>query len=295
MPILTGSPLEEAIAQINADNPTLPWPINSTDFIFGKPVVVAADSFGRNTKLKITAKSSSKYRGVLEVLYRRRDLTSLFRGNNIAFTRWLNDGATMTMAQAIGYVNQLYGVNLTVSGISGAAWSYSQNATPRVWSAVADNLAYVGSFTVTWNRGLQQIGIDILTVTELDGGQWPGGNDFVAKPDRSLRPEFVFAGLDFTEYALAQGWTAGGSVNLSGAGGVIAEIQRQTSWPIAIGTYNADTAPWNMSNGTFAGVALPSAAHPEANKPGFAYAKILTVSDASNPRLAGKWILYFNL
>lgn len=292
MPIFTGTDLAEVVAQINKDNPALPWPINETDFIFGKPEVIANPTDGRNTKIKITPKGISKYRGVLTLSYTRRDLTNLFRGQTVRFTRWLNDNASMTFAQAIGYVNQLYGINLQATKMSGAAWSFSNNAVPRTWTATADNLAYVGSFTVTWYRGLQQLGLDILTVTELDGAKWPGGNDFVADPDRQYRGDFLMSGVDWTEYALANGWTAGSSL---AASTIIAELARVTGLAMTIGTYNADTAPFAIPNSTFTAVALPSAAYPEANKPGFAYAKIMQITSAQNPKLAGKIILYFNL
>lgn len=302
MPIFKGTNFNEVIAQINADNPNLPWPIDQENFLYGVPTALATPVGKLNTSIKITAKDSSKYRGMVEVQYHRRVLSDLFRGQTVQFTRWVNDNASLTKAQAIDILNQMYGINLEDATISGSAWAYNQDGLVRTWYAANSNYAYTGSFSVKWNRGLQQIGLDILTVQELSGALWPDGNDFEANPDRKFDGRFLLAGLDVTEYALNNAWTGaqgGGAMNTTAGIALLNWINSKTGLNFNYNAYDKDTNPLGgMGSYNFVPtVPLPSAA---ANvnrahfvKPGFAYAYAM---DLRNHPLVKAYVpLYYNI
>ena len=303
MPIFKGTNFNEVIAQINADNPSMPWPIDADNFLFGPPTAIASPVNGKNTSIKITAKDSSKYRGMVEVQYHRRVLSDLFRGQTVQFTRWVNDGGSMTKAAAIDIVNQMYGINLEDAKITGSAWAVLNDGVARTWTASADNYAYTGSMQVIWRRGLQQIGLDILTVQELNGALWPDGNDFVANPDRKYDGRFLLAGLDCTEWALNNGWTAStslGVINSTSSSALLAWINSKTGLNLNLNPYNVDTNPMGLGNasGSFGSpVALPAGAANSLRthfiKPGFAYA--IPMDLRTHPLIKAYVPLYFNI
>lgn len=302
MSIYSGSDIQNLIAQINKDNPQLPWALNEADFIYGKPQVVPSPVNRKNTTITVTAKGSSKYRGSLVVTYERLDLANLFRSLTVQFTRWLNDGVSMTQAQSIAIINQMYGTNFQLNGFTAPTWAYSQSGGVRNLVALPTNWMYIGTVPVTWYRGLQELGLDILTVSELDGAQWPGGNDFVADPDRKYRGELLLSGIDLTEFAVNNGWTATSLFATypyeANSVLVLNEINRLTGLDLnatAARPYDKDTNPLGMGQTAYrwAAISLPNPAYPMANKPGFAYAKILQLQ--THPTFKAPFIVYFNL
>lgn len=303
MPIFKGTNFNEVIAQINADNPNLPWPIDAENFLYGPPTALTTPVGRLNTSIKITAKDSSKYRGMVEVQYHRRVLGDLFRGQTVQFTRWINDGTNMTKAASIDILNQMYGINLEDATISGSGWAVPTDGAIRTWTATAGNYAYTGSFSVKWNRGLQQIGLDILTVQELNGALWPDGNDFEANPDRQYDGRFLLAGLDCTEWALTNGWTPStnlGQGNSAATRPLLNWINSKTGLNFNTDPYDAVTNPLGLGGSTwFFGtpVALPAGASSALRahfiKPGFAYA--ISMDLRNHPLVKATVPLYYNI
>lgn len=308
MSIYLGTDLANFIAQLNADNPQLPWPINDTDFIFGKPQVIASPTDRRNTTIKVTAKGSSKYRGSQSLNYERIDLAKLFRSMSVSFTRWVNDGSTILLPAVVPLLNQMYGLNLEASkmllgGLANGGWNYNTTGTSKVLAPILTNLMYIGSVPVVWNRGLQEIGIDILTVTELSGEQWPGGNDFSVDNDRSLRGEFLLAGVDLTEWVasaantLFTGQTSGTAAisTTSVFTSLLAAINAAAGTNINTNPYDATTNPQGLGNSIYGltYTALPNATFPSANKPGFAFAAVMNLD--AHPTFKGKVNVYYNI
>lgn len=299
MSIYSGSDIQNLIAQINKDNPQLPWALNEADFIYGKPQVVPSPVNRKNTTITVTAKGSSKYRGSLVVTYERLDLANLFRSLTVQFTRWLNDGVSMTQEQSIAIINQMYGTNFQLTGFTAPAWHYTQNGVVRNLVALPTNWMYIGTVPVTWYRGLQELGLDVMTVSELDGAKWPGGNDFSVDSDRSLRGELLLAGIDLTEFAINNAWTAtstpGYYVATATALSTLTEINRLTGLNLNVGDYNKDTNPQGMGGASYQWRAytLPYPNLPQANKPGFAYVKVIHAEN--HPTFKAPIIVYFNL
>lgn len=300
MPVFSGSDIQNVIDQINLDNPTLPWALNTTDFLYGKPQVVANPVNGLNTKIRIQAKTGTKYTGSVDVTYRRRDLTNLFRGISPQITRWVNDGSAMTLALIVPLINSAYGLNLDATKCTiPSNWAVSASGTAKVITAVATDWQYTGSFSITWNRGLQELGLDILTLTDLDGFQWPGGNDFTAYPDRSMFGNFLASGIDITEVVQSSSvlsWTsvtAGSQLSAAQGTAVYDYVNSKLGTNLNVYAYNADTNPQGLSGYIGYQRVLPNASYPEANKPGFAYAVI--VNATAHPLFKSNLVFYFNI
>lgn len=295
MPLYKNSGLQNLIDLINQDNPGLPFQINETECLFGTPVAIATLPNGHNTRVKVLAKSSGKYRGSVQVTYRRIDLSALFRSVSARFDRYLASGS-MTHSMMIPIINQKYGLNLEVANTTlSAGWSTSQSGQSRTLSAVNANYFYVGSLSVQWFQSPAELGVDILLNPDLNGAAWPGGNDFTSYADRSLHGEFLLASLDFTEFALANGWpvTAGGPVSFAaGATPMLDEINAKAGTSLNINAYNATTNPQGLGGYTYNTVPLPNASWPMANREGFTAARIFNTEN--HPTFKGKIVVYFN-
>lgn len=55
---------------------------------------------------------------------------------------------------------------------------------------------YTGTFNAIWLNGKRELGVDIMTVSDIPGRVWPV-TDFSV--DRTRTAEFLFSDLDFTE------------------------------------------------------------------------------------------------
>lgn len=299
MPLYKDTDIQNLIALVNQANPGLPLALDEVNFIYGKPQVIApALANGHNTRVRITPKGSSPYRGAVDVTYRRIDLATLFRSVKVEFTRWVNNNLYMVHAETVPILNKLYGLNLEVAKTTlSGSWHSSHTGQARNLAATVDNYFYVGTVSVYWHRGQQELGIDILTTSELNGALWPQGNDFVTTPDRAMQGEFLLAHLDFTEYAIATGWTASASgptgINSSNHASLFNAINQATGLNLNGSPYNADTNPQGMQNYNGQRIVLPNAAFPMANKPGFAGAYVLNTDN--HPTFKGKIVAYFNV
>lgn len=207
MSIYSKSPLQLLVDALNAANPQLPYPINTTDFIFGKPAAITPTGGAiQNTKIKITPKRSSKYAGSLELTYRRLDLSVLFRGLTVQIQQYRGAGLFGTKVM-LPLINEKYGFNFE-DGVDiqtndsfwnpGAAAGGGGSNTVRAFIAHANSPMYTGSFNVTWVSGKQELGVDIMTVSDIPGRVWPV-TDFSV--DRTRTAEFLFSDLDITEIA----------------------------------------------------------------------------------------------
>lgn len=299
MPLYKDTDIQNLIALVNQDNPSLPMALDETNFIYGRPQdITPALANGHNTRVRITPKGSSPYRGAVDVTYRRIDLGVLFRSVKVEFTRWVNQSTYLNNNEVFAILNKLYGLNMEPTGFNAfSQWYSSHDGQSRILVASPNNYFYVGQLTVTWYRGQQELGIDILTTTDLDGAAWPQGNDFEAYPDRSLQGEFLLSEFDFTEMAITRGWaaTSGGNENLSGTswGEVMQGINAIAGTSFNNGAYNAETNPQGLAGYYATRTTLPNATLPMANKPGFAMAYIFNTDN--HPTFKGKIILYYNV
>ncbi len=191
-----GNDLDNLIDLINSENVgTLPWPLDKTNFIFGKPQIIPSVSDTEaNTIVRVQAKSSSQYRGSVDVKYRRINLATLFRGNPIHIHRyWVG---TTYMTTLIPLINEKYGLNLKQDFGNGPSWAVSQTGQAKALSQHVDNYFYTGSANVFCFIDKEELGLDTLTVKNIKTVQWPGGNDF--SYDRRGQMEFRLAGKEWT-------------------------------------------------------------------------------------------------
>lgn len=201
MALYTKAYLAALVDLINEANPSLPFKIDATNFVYSAPTAITtSDGTGNNTSIRVSAKKASGYRGQITVQYRRLDLSTMFRGQSVAITRYLASGG-MDLATLIPLLNDKFGMNFTALAtdftLSGT-WTSAQSGTLRNLVAASTNLFWVGTLPVTWTQGLPDLSLDVVKVTTLTGAQWPGGNDFSV--DRTKQGEFLLWSLDATDY-----------------------------------------------------------------------------------------------
>lgn len=300
MPIYSKTPLDALVDLINTANPNLPFKLNTADYFFGTPqALTTPDAQGRNTRVRITPRRSSKYVGSVDVDYRRLDLGLLFRGQAISITRFMPNNAWFGNEVMLPLINEKFGINLTSNDIVLAAQLWmpgSANAgtgVSRDFVASASSYFYTGKVPVIWNQGLQELGVDVMTVTDLPGRLWPDGNDFSV--DRTLQAEFLLWDKDFTENVDAniETITTAATGNMLGAG-----------YAFAISIVNAINAGSNLNvdlvngsarslvNAKARRVILPStAADDQFLKSGFNRALVITNISWTTGRL----VMYYNV
>lgn len=205
MGFYNGDDLDNLIELINKDNAdTLPWPLDRENFIYGKPrIIPGATADVSNTEIRIQAKSSSNYRGSVDLKYRRIDLGVLFRGIPIVINRWwvsYIDANTL-----VPLINERYGLNLKQDFGTGSRWHTSHTGQIRAFTQHADNYFYTGSADMMVILDKEELGLDTLTVNSIKTVAWPGGNNFAI--DRRGQLEFLFAGIDITDEAIPYGTT----------------------------------------------------------------------------------------
>lgn len=204
MAIYKGGDLDNLIDLINENNPNLPWPLDKVNFIYGKPVpIVGATDAQPNTTVRVQAKFASKYRGSIDVVYRRVNLSTLFRGIPIIIYRWWS--GNIYMRDLLPLINEKYGLNLANDFGQGEGWSTSTSGQLRTLLQNANNYFYTGSVQVRLFLDKEELGLDILRVVDIDRVAWPGGNDFTR--DRRGQGEFLLTHVDFTENSIMQGDT----------------------------------------------------------------------------------------
>lgn len=191
MPIYKKPSPELVFDLINEANPSLDIPLTPTNVQLGKPVALTAAPWpAANTEIEVSAApGTTEYTGKKTLSYRRLEFASLWRGQTIQIEKYIDvtgmssGTAVFTVHQLLGDINQQYGVNLTVSDVNntvitrgslGPDGQYTRTVTA---SARSDSLGYTGTFQLVWKNAKQSLQ-DMVTVRELNGRLYPGGNDF---------------------------------------------------------------------------------------------------------------------
>lgn len=194
MAIYTGNDLDNLIKQINQDNPTLPFELNKEDYIYGTPVAITpALSNGHNTRVRILAKGSAPYTGEATVTYRRLSYANLFRSVAVEVHRAYTNPTNLAWAAPV--LTSRYGVEIDPKRNSSSG-TWTTPGQSRNITALAGNYQYLGVFPAVWREAGLQLGLDLLTLTDLDGRTWPGGNDFTTYMDRRDQGEFLIPAVD---------------------------------------------------------------------------------------------------
>lgn len=305
MPIYQGTAIKNVFDLINRDNPGLPFEVSENTFIVGIPKAITRTAQGHDTEVRLVPKTSSKYRGGITITYRRIRLDWLFRDVTPTLERFLKN-AYYTWYQMIPLVNTLTGMNFDQKDFDDVpthlhgTWGpqISRSVTPR-----SDSKMYTGTFTYIWKQGKEELGLDIMTVSELAGIQWPAGNDFATYPDRSKYQTWLLWDKHFTEEAISGNWpiTGGGATWSDNT----ATYPQLALWNAALKAQGADFNydPYDAVNNPkglgrttvyIYCISLPNANYPEATRQGFSYATIMYPYDPTLYAKVGRAVMYFN-
>lgn len=295
MPLYIGKDIDLLIAAINRDNPAMTWKLNATDFIYSKPLkYTVANEQDHNTKIRITAKESSPYRGSVDLTYRRIDLAILFRSQRFELKKFVRAGTVLTKQQFTPLLNAKYGLNLDPAVFS--AGNLNGNIQSQTLAITMGDLSYqyVGTINLYWTQDLEELGLDILTDGELDGAKWPNGlSAFDPEAVYPLRNEFLPIYRDFTEESIATNWpiiTTQSSYVLTatnspyGFRALLEEISSKYDLGMLWTDYNVDTNPKGLVNRTLAYRFMPITAavrlaYPLVNREGATHVLLLWFSN----------------
>lgn len=175
---------------INAGNPNLPFKINETDFELLDLTAIDTLPNGHNTSIRLVAKPNTNYVGNLILTYRRLNIANIFRNLVPTIDYWVpNTGANSTQlttsTELHPKLGDKYGFlfesgmwnNVLLSGYHGVRGdAFAITALPGNW-------AFVGTISAKWNIGQQSLE-SLLSIDQIPGRLYPGGNDFTTLEDR---------------------------------------------------------------------------------------------------------------
>lgn len=280
MPIYLKPSKEEVYDLINSANAAVPnWiPVTPTNCRLGVPAAGTVPGDGtKNTKITVSAvQSSPDFIGKQTVFYRRRDLATLCRGVLIQTARWsptmsAAGSVVFTVYQLLPIINAKYGLNLTQDDVNdlnilrGNTLENGSYTTTVTVTTKATSLGYIGSFQLKWIADKRDIG-SMITVTDLPGRLFPGGNVF----DGAHRPILTsaFFGIDFSDIYATSPWFAS-FTDIRGTpydqtrtfiNACFARVNQVCGTTFPMLTDYAYNNPWGCE-----AVTLPSAKFPEAN------------------------------
>lgn len=175
---------------INAGNPNLPFKINETDFELLDLKGIEALPNGHNTSIRLVAKPNTNYVGNLILTYRRLNISNIFRNMIPVIDYWVpNTGANgtqlTTSTELHPKLGDKYGFlfepgmwsDMGLSGYHGIRGdAFAITALPANW-------AFIGTISAKWNIGQQSLD-SLLSIDQIPGRLYPGGNDFTKLEDR---------------------------------------------------------------------------------------------------------------
>jgi hypothetical protein len=214
MPLYTKAASALVYDLINAENPSLPKVVTSTNVALGTPTALTNSSWpAANTSIVLSAKNSD-YIGKQTVNYRRLDLSKMFRGMTVEVAKYVDvtsataSTVVWTVLTLLSDLNALYGLQLTADDLTdanivrGSTLENSQYTTTVTVTVKSTSLGYTGSFSLKWINALQNLSSMVLT-TDIGGRAFPGGNDFT---DAHVVINSVAWGYDFSSLAAANPW-----------------------------------------------------------------------------------------
>jgi len=193
---------------INEGNPDLPFPINLTDYEFTRPVSISVLPNGHNTEIRIIPKTTAPYHGNVLLTYRRLSLAYLFRNITPTVRQWVpNNGNPNTTTTIINLhallplFSKKYGILLESSQIRNVGLSNVHGIRGDNFNIIAEpnSLIFVGSTQANWILGRRTLE-DLIQIDEIEGREYPDGNDFSDLPSRKNYLTPLFHNVDFTMY-----------------------------------------------------------------------------------------------
>lgn len=297
---------------IRASNPNLPMEITQDNARLLNPTTIPTPNGGIvNTELSIVPKPRSGYTGKTKVKYRRINLGTLFRSITVeveAFSPAPPGSYAFKISGLLPYLNKKYGLSLTIDDIVDAWMPPDSMKNPgyvgRRSSSVTvkanpKSLGYIGSFVMRWLPVKQRLN-KVVTVTDIPGRLFPGGNDFDQNQRTRLNSETY--GIDFTlmlAEVISNPWGGNPLIDyMSGGvlfgdprsdilvahGFLLSKINQYCKSSYVIDKNEGwEDLPNNMNLGTIESISLPSAKYPEANS--INYKKLIVIK----PNVATSW------
>lgn len=285
------------MALVQASNPGLDIaPLTIDQFRTLVPTAITADSFGRDTSVRLMVKpGNSKYYGTQTVTYRRINPATYFRGMTITLDDYLTT-ASMSFAQYATAMNNKYGTIFSSTDFPGAfsagnGTAYASSSLPLTGTTSLIYNGFLPSFT--WTKGKQYI-TQAITNPALAGKLYPGGNSFPS--GRKPQGDFITYGLDFASIA-ATLKSLSASVQVTPAlwatspySTILAYLQQQ--FPSQNFNASDSGTAGGLGNLILTRYTLPSASVPGANSAKFA--NVTTIAAVSGSWFQGLFYLHYN-
>ena len=308
MPLYLKPSQDEVYDLINQANPTLGFVASPLNVKLSAPTAATVSGQPNlNTKTTLSAVQGGDFMGRKDVFYRRRSLTSLFRGITVQIDLYRAPVSAGTVAytvyQLLPYINAKYGMSLTQDDIIDGNILYGStleggfNTTTITVTAKPTSLGYIGTFALKWKSAPQDLAT-MIGVSELGGRLYPGGNDFTSHKNivnfMGYATDWTtFLGTyPYTGYPNATSLAASNTVqNIAWANQMLAELNRQ------YGT----TFPTNLGGSTLlcktaVVYSLPSPLVPEANSRYFNRVLVVDINDVQADAIGvGRFYHHFNV
>jgi len=181
---------------LNASNPSMPFPVSSSNVKFGTVSTVTPSGGAiQDTAVKVIALPGSPYVGNQALTYRRLNATVLFRSVPLRIDLYSSANTSTSpykMSQLLPYINAKYGLNLQASDIvdvnfpagntnANAAYGVAtgtRNAVATLTFTTA-NYAWLGNINVCWVQAPQDLSTLLATSSLETALTYPGQRDVV--------------------------------------------------------------------------------------------------------------------
>lgn len=191
--------IEQLVDLINEANPDLPFPINSVDYEFSNPQsVTVTEEEPTNTRILVIAKPSAPYIGSIDLRYNRINLVNLFRNIEPEFIHWVenrgtSDNDSINLRELLPTFGKKYGIAVDSGLFSNRVLTKSTGVYGNRFPIYADthSLLYIGSVYIRWLVGEDDVSYR-LSVPDLAGRQYPGGNDFSQEDRKAYLTDLTF-------------------------------------------------------------------------------------------------------
>lgn len=311
---------QEVYNLINEANQTLNIPVSAANCLLGTPVPIPDAVYpASNTTIVATpAGGSTDFIGRKPLKYRRRDLSKMFRGINVRVAKYASKGTdsatgvVFTVHELLADINRLYGLNLSTDDLEngdivrGNTLEGGVYTTTVVVNVKATSLAYIGTFGLKWVNARQQLN-EMITVTDLPGRLWPGGNIFDGNhkdiynsatygADISSSNWWTYHagynGAAFDRMVIPTTTAPWGSIMRNKIVPLIKQITGNEMWKFDT-TSNYATEAGQLNGMEFAVYQLPSTKYPEGNDRFFTWAMVIYIPEDC-PWACGELVLHYN-
>jgi hypothetical protein len=274
------------MALVQASNPGLNIaPLSQAQLRALVPTTVTADSFGRDTSVRLMVRpGNSSYYGSQAVTYRRINVTNYFRNLNVTLSDYLTGTGNMTGAQLAVALNNKYGTSFDTGGADFPSSLSAVSGTKYTQALQSTSICYEGSLTFTWTRGKQFISA-LVTNPVLVGRQYPTSN---VEPPAKPQGDFLTYNLDNSSIKTSIAAITSGSTvtaaQLGTAGSIYASVLSylQKARPDLNLTAADSGTTGGLGNLVWTRYTLPSASLPGANSNKFTACMVITA-------VAGSW------